>query len=159
MSGSRWVIDNNPYMHEAEEYSNYSTNALISHASKEILKILQAGIQQYVNWEISDVQAEFRKGRGTRNQVANIRWIMERAREFQKNISSASLTILKSLIVWFTTNCGKFLKRWEYQTTLHLCPEKPCMQIKKQQLELDMEQWTGSTLGKEYVKAVYCHLV
>ena len=107
-----------------------------------MLKILQARLQQYINQELPYVQAGIRKGRGTRNQVANIRWIMERAREFQKNISSASLTILKSLIVWFTTNCGKFLKRWEYQTTLHLCPEKPCMQIKKQQLELYMELWT-----------------
>ena len=76
----------NPKERQCQECLNYLTTALISHASKEILKILQAGIQQYVNWEISDVQAEFRKGRGTRNQIANIRWIIEKAREFQKNI-------------------------------------------------------------------------
>ena len=75
-----------PKKGNAKECSNYSTNALISHASKEILKILQARIQQYMNWEIPDVQAGFRKGRGTRNQIANIRWIIEKAKEFQKNI-------------------------------------------------------------------------
>ena len=69
---------------------------------------------------------------------------------------SASLTLLKLLTVWITTNCGKFLKRWEYQTTLPTSWET-CMQDKKQQLELDIEQWTGSKLGKEYIKAVYCH--
>ena len=70
----------------AKEYANYHTIVLISHASKVMLKILHAGLQQYVNWEIPDVQAGFRKGRGTRDQVANICWIIEKAREFQKNI-------------------------------------------------------------------------
>ena len=70
--------------------------------------------------------------------------------------TSASLTMLKPLTVWITMNCGKFLKRWEYQTTLPVCRET-CMQIKKQQLELDMEKWTGSKLGKEYIEAVYRH--
>ena len=70
----------------AKECSNYRTNALMSHASKVILKILQARLQQYVNLELPDVQAGFRKGRGTRDQIANIRWITEKAREFQKNI-------------------------------------------------------------------------
>ena len=69
-----------------KESSNYRTIALISHASKIMLKILQARLQQYVNRELSDIQAAFRKGRGTRDQIANIRWIMEKAREFQKNI-------------------------------------------------------------------------
>ena len=69
----------------------------------------------------------------------------------------ASLTMLKPLTVWITTNCGKFFKRWEYQTTLPASWET-CMQVKKQQLELEMEQWTGSKLEKEYIKAVYCHL-
>ena len=76
----------NPKKGNAKEYSNYCTIALISHASKEILKILQARLQQYVNRELPDVQAGFRKGRGTRDQIANIRWIMEKAREFQKII-------------------------------------------------------------------------
>ena len=69
---------------------------------------------------------------------------------------SALLTMPKSLTVWITTNCGKFFKRWEYQTTWPASCEI-CMQVKKQQLEPDMEQWTGSKLGKEYVEAVYCH--
>ena len=82
-----------------------------------MLKILQARLQQYVNCELPFVQAGFRKGRGTRDQIANIRWIMEKAREFQKNINSALLTTPKPLTVLITTNCGKFFKRQEYQTT------------------------------------------
>ena len=82
-----------------------------------MLKILQARLQQYMNHELPAVQAGFRKGRGTRDQIANIHWIIEKAREFQKNIYSASLTMLKPLTVWITLNCGKFFKRWEYQTT------------------------------------------
>ena len=80
-----------------------------------MLKILQARLQQYVNNEFPDVQAGFRKGRGTRDQIANIRWIIEK--ESSRKIP-ASLTMLKPLTVWITTNCGKFLKRWDYQTTL-----------------------------------------
>ena len=92
-----------------QECSNYRTIALISHTSKVMLKILQARLQQYVNHELPDVQAAFRKGRGTRDQIANIRWIMEKAKEFQKKISiSALLTIPKPLAVWITINCGKF---------------------------------------------------
>ena len=134
---------------------NYHTIALISHASKVMLKILQARLQPYVNCELPDVQAEFRKGRGTRDQIANIHWVIEKAREFQKNICFCSIDYAKAF-VWITTNCGKFLKRWEYQTIWPASTEI-CMQVKKQQLELDMEQKTGSKLGKEYVKAVYYH--
>ena len=91
----------------------------LTHTSKVMLKILQARLHQYVNCELPDVQARFRKGRGTRDQIANIYLIMEKARKFQKkNINSASLTLLKPLTVWTTTNCGKFLKIWEYQTIL-----------------------------------------
>ena len=97
--------------------NNAQTTALISHASKVMLKILQARLQQYVNREFRGVQAGFRKGRGTRDQIANICWIMEKAREFQKNIYSALLTMPKPLTVWITINCEKFFKRWEYQTT------------------------------------------
>ena len=83
-----------------------------------MLKILQARLQQYANCELPDVQAGFRKGRGTRDQIANICWIIEKAREFQKKTSiSALLTMPKPLTVWITTNCGKFFKRWEYQIT------------------------------------------
>ena len=89
----------------AKEWSNYCTSALFSHASKVILKILQ----QYMNQELLDVQPGFRKGRGTRYQIANIRWIIEKAREFQKTSISASLTMLKPLTLWITTN-WKILK-------------------------------------------------
>ena len=83
-----------------------------------MLKILQARLQQYVNGELPDVQAGFRKGRGIRDQIVNIRWIIEQAREFQKKTSiSALLTMPKPLTVWITINCGKSFKRWEYQTT------------------------------------------
>ena len=82
-----------------------------------MLKILQARLQQYVNHELPDVQAGFRKCRGTRDQIANIYWIIEKAREFQKNFISALLTTLKPLTVWVTISCGKFFERWEYQTT------------------------------------------
>ena len=132
-----------PKKGNAKECSNYCTISLISHASKVMLKILQARLQQYVNCELPDVQAGFRKGRGTRNQIANIRWIIEKARESQKTSISALLTMPKPLTMWTTTNCGKFFKRWEYQTT---CPAswEICRQIRKQQLELDVEQQTGS---------------
>ena len=76
--------------------------------------ILQARLQQYVNHELPDVQAGCRKGRGTREQIFNIRWIMEKARAFQKTSISALLTMPKPLTVWITTNCGKFFKRWAY---------------------------------------------
>ena len=83
-----------------------------------MLKILQARLQQYVNHEIPDVQAGFRKGIGTRYQITNIHWVTEKARELQKKSSYVSLTMLKALIVWITTKYGKFLRRWTYQTTL-----------------------------------------
>ena len=86
-----------------------------------MLKILQAELQQYVNRELPDVQVGFRKGRGTRDQSANIHWIIKKAREFQKTSTSALLTMPKPLTVWITTNCGKFFKHWEYQTTLPAC--------------------------------------
>ena len=127
---------------------------LISHASKIMLKILHVRLQQYVNWEFPDVQAGFRKGRGTRDQITNFCWIIEKAREFQKNIYFRFIDYTKAF-VWITTNCGKFLKRWEYQISLPVSWEI-CMQVKKK-TEPDMEQLTGSKLGKEYVKAVYCH--
>ena len=121
-----------------------------------MLKILQARLQQYVNCELSDVQAGFRKGRGTRDQIANIHWIVEKAREFQETSTFALLTMPKPLTVWITTNCGKFFKRCEYQTTWTASWEI-CMYVKKQQLELDMEKQTGSKQEKEYIEAVYCH--
>ena len=92
----------------AKECSNYLTTALIPHTSKVMLKILQARLQQYVNCEVPDVQAGFRKGRGTRDQIANICWIIEKAREFQKNIYFCFIDYVKPLTVWTTANCGKF---------------------------------------------------
>ena len=95
-----------PKKGNAKKCSNYRTTALISHASKAMLKILQARLQQYVNRELPDVQAGFRKGRGTTDQIANIFWIIEKAREFQKNIY-CFIAYVKA-VVWITINCGKF---------------------------------------------------
>ena len=125
-----------------KECSNYHTVALISHASKVTLKILQARLQQYVNCELPDVQAGFRKGRGTRDQIANIRWIIEKAREFQKNICFCFTDYAKAFECVIHNKTGKFWKWWEYQTTWPASWEN-CMQVRKQQLELDMEQQTG----------------
>ena len=121
-----------------------------------MLKILQARLLQYMNRKLPDVQAGFRRGRGTRDQIANICWITEKAWELQKNIYFCFIDYEKPLTVWITINCGKFWKRWAYQTTWPASWEI-CMQVKKQQLELNMEQQTGSKYGKEYIKAVYCH--
>ena len=116
-----------------------TTAQLHSSHTLVMLKILQARSQQYVNWELPDVQAGFRKGRGTRDQIANICWIIEKAREFQKTSISAFLTMPKPSTMWITINCGKFWRRWEYQTTWPASWEI-CMQVRKKQLELDMEQ-------------------
>ena len=99
-----------------KDCSNYCIIALISHASKVMLKILQARLQQYVNRELPDIQAGFRKGRGTRNPIANIRWIKKQESSRKTSISALS-TMPKPLTAWITINCGKFFKRWEYQTT------------------------------------------
>ena len=97
-----------PKKGNAKDYSNYHTIALISHASKVMLKILQARLQQYVNCELPDVQAGFRKGRGTRDQIANIHWIRKKQENSRKTSISALLTMPKPLTVWITINCGKF---------------------------------------------------
>ena len=121
-----------------------------------MLKILQARFQQYVNHELPEVQAGFRKGRGTRDQIANIHWIMEKEREFQKNIYFCFLDYAKAFDEVDQNSMWKILK--EMGIPDHFtCLWENCMQVKKQQLELDMEQQTGSKSGKEYVKAVYCH--
>ena len=133
----------NPKERQCQKCSNYCTIALISQASKVMLKILQTRLQQYVKCELPDEQAGFRKSRGTRDQIANICWIMEKAREWQKNIYFCLLTTTKTLTVWITINCGKFFMKWEYQTTWPASWET-YMQVRKQQLELDMEQQTGS---------------
>ena len=93
--------------------------------------------------EIPDVQAAFRKGRGTRDQIAKYTESSKKQESSRKTSISALLTMAKPLTVWITTNCGEFLKRWKYQTTWPASWEI-CMQVRKQQLELDMEQQTGS---------------
>ena len=141
----------------AKECSNYHAIALISHASKVMLQILQARLQEYMNQKLPDVQAGFLKGRGTRDQITNIPWIIVKEKQFHKKIYFCFIDYVKAFD-WITENYGKFLKRWEYQTSLPVTWEA-CNQDKKQQLEPDMEQWTGSKLGKEYIKTVYCRPV
>ena len=127
----------------AKECSNYHTIALITHASKVMLNILQATLQQYVNRELPDVQAGLRKGRGTWDQIANIRWIMGKAREFQKNIYFCFIDYAKAF------DCVDHKKLWKILQEMGM-PDtwsaswEICMQVRKQQLELDMEQQTGS---------------
>ena len=101
----------------AKECSIYCTIALISHVSKVMLKILHSRLQQYMSHELPNVQAGFKKGRGTRDQIANIRWIIKKQKSSRKTSTSALLTMPKPLIMWISTNCGKFLTKWEYQTT------------------------------------------
>ena len=142
-----------PEKSNAKECSNYHTVALISHASRVMLKILQAWPQQYVDQELPDVHAGFRKGRGTRDQIANIRWIIEKAREFQKNIYFCFIDYAKA----FDSVDNNKLENSERDGNTsppYLPPEKSVLQVKKPQLELDMEQQTGSKLGKEYIKVV-----
>ena len=136
---------------------NFYTLALISHASKVMLKILQARLQQYVNREFPHIQAGFRKGRGTRDQIANMHWITEKAREFQKNIDFCFIDYTKAFDSVDHNKLWKILQERDYQTLggrsdtyipVVTLPAScgTCMHVKKQQLELDMEQWTGSTL-------------
>ena len=108
-----------------------------------------------MNQELPDIQAGFRKGRGNRYQIANICWITEKVREFQKNIYFYFTDYAKACDCVDHKNCGN-LNRWEYQTTLPVSWES-CRQVKKQHLELHMEQWTGPKLGKEYVEVAYSH--
>ena len=134
-----------PKKSNAKECSNYHTIAPILHASKAMLKILQARLQQYVNWELADIQAGFWKGR---DQIATIRGSQRKQGDSRKKTSTVSLTTLKPLTVWIIANCGKFLKGWECHT---ISPGswETCMWVERQQLEPNMEQWTCSKLGKE----------
>ena len=109
-------LHSNPKERQCQIMLNYHTIALISHTNKVMLKILQARLQRYMNYELPAVQAGFRKGRGTRDQIANIRWIIEKTREFKKNNYFCFVDYTKPF-VWITINYGKFLKRWEYQIT------------------------------------------
>ena len=126
----------------AKECSNYHTIALISHASKVMFKILQARLQQYMNCELPDVQAGFRKGRGTRDQIANICWTLKE-QEFQKNINFCFIDYAKAFDCVDHNKLRKILKEMKYQI-IWAASWEICMQVRKQQLELDMEQQTGS---------------
>ena len=133
-------------------YLTYRTIALISHASKVMLKILQARLQQYVNRELPDVQAGFRKGRGTRDQIANICWIISsKKQEFQKNIYFCFIDYAKAF------DCVDHNKLWEILKEMGIPDHLTCLLRnlyagQKQQLELDMEPQTGSKSGKEYIR-------
>ena len=123
-----------------------------------MLKILPARLQQYVNHELPDVQAGFRKGRGTKDQIANIRWIIEKAGEFQKNIYFCFIDYAKAF------DCVDHNKLWKILKEMGIPDHLTCFLRnlyagQKQQLELNMEHQTGSESGKEYVKAEYCHPV
>ena len=140
-----------PKKGSANECSIYHTTALISHVSKVMFKILQARLQQYMNWEPPDVQAGFRKDRGTRDQIANICWIIKKQKNSRKTSTSASaFDSVDHNKLW------KILK--EMGIPDHLtCLLRNLYAGQKQQLERDMEQQTDSKLEKEYGKAVYCH--
>ena len=145
-----------PKKGNGKECSNYGTITLISHASKVILKILQMRLQQFVNHEVPNVQAGFRKGRRTRDQTASICWIIEKAREFSRRTSiSALLVIPKPLTVWITRN-WKILQ--EMGIPDHLtCLLRNLYAGQEATIRNGHGTTTGSKLGKEYFKAVYCH--
>ena len=132
-----------PKKGNAKECSNYHTIALISHASKVMLKILQARLQQYMNCELPDVQVSLEKAEEPEIKLPTSAGSSKKEKSSRRTSISALLTMPKPLTVWITTNCGKFWKGLEYQTTWPASWEI-CMQLRKQQLELDMEQQTGS---------------
>ena len=143
-----------PKERQCQRCSNYWTIALISHTSKVMLKILQARLQQYMNQGTPDVQAGFRKGRGSRVQIANIHWLTEKTREFQKNIYFCFLDYAKGF------DCVDHNKLWKILKEMGIPDHLICLLRKlhagQEATEQDTEQQTGSKLGKEYVKAVYC---
>ena len=144
-----------PKKGNAKECSNCGTVALISRASKVMLKILQARLQQYMNWEIPDVQAGFRKGRRTRDQIVNIAWVIENVRELKKKIYFCFIDYAKAF------NCVDHNKLWKILKEMGIPDHLTCLlrnlYAGQEATELIMEQWTGSKLRKEYVKTVYCH--
>ena len=137
---------------------NVQTNAQLhsSHVSKAMLKILQARFQQYMNQNFQMFKLGLEKAKEPEIKLPTSAGSLKKQENSRKTATSASLTMLKPLTVWITTNCGQFFTRWEYQT-IRPASWEICMQVKKQELELDREQQTGSKSGKEYVKAVYGH--
>ena len=143
-----------PKKGNAKECSNYCTIATISHTSKVMLKILQARFQQYMNFQMFKLDLE--KAGEPEIKLSTSVGSLKKQENSIKTSTSVSLIMLKPLTVWMTKTMEKLLKRWEYQTTW-LSSWEICIQVKKQQLELNMEQQTDSKLGKDYVKAIYCH--
>ena len=151
----RSVFIPTPKKGNAKEWSNYHTTALISHPSKVILKILQGRLQQYVSREYTDVHAGFGKSRGTRDQIANIRWIIEKARQFQTNIYFCFIDYAKDFECVYHNKLREILKEVGIPHNLTCLLRN--LYAGQEVTELDMEQQTGFKSGKEYVKAVYCH--
>ena len=145
-----------PKKGNAKECSNYCTIALISHASKVMLKFSKPGFNSTWTENFQMYKLGLEKAEEPQIKLPTSVGSSKKQESSRKTSTSALLTMPKPLTVWITTNCGKFWKRWEYQTTLP-ASWKSCTKVKKQQLKLDMEQQSGSKLGKEYVKAVYCH--
>ena len=131
----------------AKECSNYHTIMLISNASKVMLKILQARFQQYVYQELPDIKVGFRKGRRTRDQIANICGIIEKVREFQKNIFFCFIDYIKPLTVWIIANCGKFLRDGNTRPP-HLSPEKPVYKSRSNSYNLTWKNWLVPNWGR-----------
>ena len=173
MGCKRSVLIPIPRKGNAKECSNYCTISLISHASKVMLYILQTRLQLFVNQEFPEVQVGFGKGRGTKDQIANIQWIIEKAKEFQKNNYFCFIDYAKTFDcvdhnkLWkilkeigipdhltFVTFVQFFVTPW---TAARQASWEIWIQVEKQQSELDMEKQTRSISGKEYVKAVNCH--
>ena len=145
-----------PKKGNAKECSNNCTTALISHASKVILKISKPGFKSMWTVNFQMFKLDLENAEEPEVKLSTCTGSLRKQDNSRKTSISALLTMPKHLTVWITTNCGEFWKRWEYQTTWPVS-WKICMQVKKQQLELDLGQRTGSKWGKEYVKAIYCH--
>ena len=146
----------NPKEGNAKECSNYRTIAHISQASKVMLKILKPGFSNTWTVNFQMFKLDLEKTEEPEIKLPTSDGSSKKQESSRKTSTSALLTMPKPLTLWITINCGKFWKRWEYQTTWPASWEI-CMQVRKQQLELDMEQQTGFKSGKEYIKAVYCH--
>ena len=139
-----------PKKGNAKECSNYHTIALISHTNKVMLKLQQARLQQYLNHKLPDFQAGFRKGRGTRDQTANIHWIIEKAREFQKNIYFCFTDYAKDF------HCVDHNKLWKILKAMGISDHLTCL-LRNLYAGQEATVRTGHESGKEYDKAVYCH--
>ena len=137
-----------PKKGNAKECSNFCTIVLISHTSKILLKSFKIGFSSIWTENFQMRKLGFKEAEEAEIKLPTFVGSQRKQRSFKKTSTSASLTTLMPLTVWITTNCGKFLKRWEYQTALPASWET-CMQVRKQQLELDMEQQTGSKFEKE----------